>query len=130
MVCHIHLFTGPQPLLSFSITSFKIDASSVPCAHLYYFCLLIFVNVIYSTIMGKLKNGAFGHVSGRIGNLVCYTVNGENLVREVGQNSTPPTERKLANYQRMAVVNQFQKSLLPVLNIGFAKVAIEAGQQR
>jgi hypothetical protein len=78
--------------------------------------------------MGKLKNGAFGHVSGRIGNLVCYTVNGENIVREVGHNSTPPTEKKLANYQRMTVVNKFQKPLLPFLNIGFAKAAMEAGQ--
>ncbi|HKG08209.1 MAG TPA: DUF6266 family protein [Pedobacter sp.] len=78
--------------------------------------------------MGKLKNGAFGHVSGRIGNLVCYTLNGENVVRQVGHNSKPPTEKKLDNYQRMTVVNQFQKPLLPFLNIGFAKAAMEADQ--
>ncbi|HMI02399.1 MAG TPA: DUF6266 family protein [Pedobacter sp.] len=78
--------------------------------------------------MGKLKNGAFGHLSGRVGNLVCYTVNGENVVREVGHNSTPPTEKKLANYQRMKVVNQFQKPLLPFLNVGFAQAAMKAGQ--
>jgi hypothetical protein len=100
----------------------------VPTARLDYFCLVTFVINIYSTIMGKLKNGAFGHLSGRIGNMVCYTVNGENLVREVGQSTTPPTEKKLANHQRMAVVNKFQKPLLPFLNLSFAKAAIEAGQ--
>jgi hypothetical protein len=111
-----------------SSEKFKIDASSVQEVHLGYFLQLIFVANIYSIVMGKLKNGAFGHITGRIGNLVCYTLNGENIAREVGHNSKPPTEKKLANYQRMTVVNQFQKPLLPFLNIGFAKAAMEAGQ--
>jgi len=79
--------------------------------------------------MGKLKNGAFGHLNGRIGNLVFYTLNGENIARISGRSTKPPTEKQLDNYQRMAVVNQFQKPLLPFLNIGFAKAGMDSGQK-
>jgi len=70
--------------------------------------------------MGSLNNGPFGHLTGRVGNLVGYTLNGKNVVRQVGQITKPPSEPKLANYQKMAVVNAFLKPILPVINLGFA----------
>ncbi|TKC04277.1 DUF6266 family protein [Pedobacter frigoris] len=70
--------------------------------------------------MGTLDNGAFGHLRGKVGNLVSYTLNGKNVVRELGQTAKPPTRPKLANYQKMAVVNAFLKPILPLINLGFA----------
>ena len=78
--------------------------------------------------MGKLKNGAFGHVTGRIGNLVCYTLNGENVTRQVGTINKAPTEKKLANYQGLTIANTFQKTILPFINLGFAKAAMQNRQ--
>jgi hypothetical protein len=82
----------------------------------------------YLSLMGKLKNGAFGHLTGRVGNLICYTLNGENITRQVGEISKPATEKKLANYQKMTVTNIFQKTILPFLNVGFAKAAMDKKQ--
>ncbi|TKC02935.1 DUF6266 family protein [Pedobacter frigoris] len=70
--------------------------------------------------MGTLDNGAFGHLRGKVGNLVSYTLNGKNVVRELGETTKPPTKPKLANYQKMAVVNAFLKPILPFIKLGFA----------
>lgn len=72
--------------------------------------------------MGTLNNGPFGHMNGRVGNLVSYTLKGKNVVRAVGKSAEPPSLAKLANYQRMKVVNEFLKPMLAFLNLGFAKV--------
>lgn len=71
--------------------------------------------------MGTLNNGPFGHLNGRVGNLVSYTLKGKNVVRAAGKSAKPPTLAKLANYQRMSVTNTFLKPLLAFLNLGFAK---------
>jgi hypothetical protein len=71
--------------------------------------------------MGTLDNGPFGHLNGRVGNLVSYTLKGKNVVRVAGKSAKPPTLAKLANYQRMKVVNAFLKPMLAFLNLGFAK---------
>jgi hypothetical protein len=71
--------------------------------------------------MGTLDNGPFGHLNGRVGNLVSYTLKGKNVVRVAGKSAKPPTLAKLANYQRMKVVNAFLKPILAFLNLGFAK---------
>lgn len=78
--------------------------------------------------MGKLKNGVFGHLTGRVGNLVCYTLKGKNIARAVGEITKPPSRKKLANYQQMEVINTFQKTILPFLNTGFAKAGLDNGQ--
>ncbi|HMI02180.1 MAG TPA: DUF6266 family protein [Pedobacter sp.] len=71
--------------------------------------------------MGTLNNGPFGHINGRVGNLVSYTLKGKNVIRTAGKNAKPPTLAKLANYQRMKVTNAFLKPTLALLNLGFAK---------
>lgn len=71
--------------------------------------------------MGTINNGPFGHLNGRVGNLVSYTLNGKNVVRAAGSSAKPPTIPMLANYQRMRVVNRFLKPMVAFLNIGFAK---------
>jgi hypothetical protein len=73
--------------------------------------------------MGTLNNGPFGHLNGRVGNLVSYTLNGKNVTRIAGKTSKPPTVPKLAEYQRMRVTNNFLKPMLAYLNIGFAMEA-------
>ncbi|MEJ2882621.1 DUF6266 family protein [Pedobacter sp. GR22-6] len=69
--------------------------------------------------MGILKNGAFGHLNGRVGNLVSYTSKGKNVTRTIGHSDKAPSPAKLANYQKMAVVNAFLKPVLPFINLGF-----------
>jgi len=73
--------------------------------------------------MGTLNNGPFGHLHGRVGNLVSYTLKGKNVTRIIGKTSKAPTKGKLAQYQRMRVINKFQKPMLPYLNLGFAMEA-------
>ncbi len=70
--------------------------------------------------MGTLTNGAFGHLNGRVGNLISYTLKGKNVMRTVGYSSKSPSLAKLANYQKMTVVNAFLKPLLPFINLGFS----------
>jgi hypothetical protein len=65
----------------------------------------------YLSVMGKLKNGAFGHLTGRIGNLICYTLNGQNITREIGTITKAPTEKKLATYDRTMLLLYFPQGI-------------------
>ncbi len=69
--------------------------------------------------MGSLNDGPYGGLSGKVGNLVYYNLKGKNVVRKVGYSSKPPTPAKLANYQKMKVVNEFLRPILGFINVGF-----------
>lgn len=69
--------------------------------------------------MGRLKNGLFGNVTGRIGNLVAYTLNGQNVVRQIGVINVPPSDKQKANYQKMSLVNAFLKPIQQFIKAGF-----------
>ncbi|MCX2453318.1 DUF6266 family protein [Pedobacter sp. PLR] len=69
--------------------------------------------------MGSLNNGLFGAFNGRVGNLVGYTLNGKNVIRVIGHTTKPPTLPKLANFQKMTVVNEFLRKMQGFLKIGF-----------
>lgn len=78
--------------------------------------------------MGKLEGGAFGHVSGKIGNLVSYTLNGKNIVRKIGRQTKPRTDAQLAVWQKLKLVNQFLNPVLGYINVGFSFAAEEKGR--
>lgn len=70
--------------------------------------------------MGSLNNGPYGGLSGKVGNLVYYNLKGKNVVRKIGYTGKPPTPAKLANYQKMRVVNEFLQPILGFINVSFA----------
>jgi hypothetical protein len=74
-------------------------------------------------VMGILRDGITGFVTGKVGDMVFYVLNGENVVRHAGKSIKPRSEAQLANQAKMAVVNLFLKPLLEFVNVGFAYVA-------
>lgn len=74
--------------------------------------------------MGKLKGGPFGGVYGKVGNLVGYMLNGENILRKIGKSSKPLTPARKANCEKMTVVNRFLNTSLRFLNIGFGLAVV------
>lgn len=79
--------------------------------------------------MGKVTDGLLGGISGKVGNLVFYQVNGQTLVRTkpgVGKSSTS----SLQNYhqQSFALAQEFLAPLKKELAIGFG--AFKIGTKR
>lgn len=75
--------------------------------------------------MGKLDNGAYGHVSGKIGNLVSYTLNGTNVIRKIGRSAKPPTNAQRAVQQKLRLVNEFLNPIFGFIKVGFSFAAEE-----
>lgn len=75
--------------------------------------------------MGKLENGPHGHVSGKVGNTVSYTRKGQNIIRTIGVIKKKPTVNQLAVRQRMKLVTEFLKPVLPFINMGFQFVVAD-----
>src|SRR5688572_11454417 len=73
--------------------------------------------------MGKLDNGAYGHVSGKIGNLVSYTLNGTNVIRKIGRSTKPPTNAQRAVQQKLKTVHKFQKPIFEFNKEGLSLAA-------
>jgi len=66
-----------------------------------------------------ISNGVFGTLTGKLGNLVSYQLNGVNVIRHIGKINKAPTLGQLAVRQKMAVVIKFQRSFLTFVNTGF-----------
>ena len=73
--------------------------------------------------MGKLDNGAYGHVSGKIGNLVSYTLNGTNVIRKIGRSTKPPTNAQRAVRKKLKLVNEFLNPIFGFIKVGFSFAA-------
>jgi hypothetical protein len=73
--------------------------------------------------MGIAKNGPFGMHVGKVGNLVYYELNGKNVVREIGQNTKPPTEKQLNVQMQTQLMSVFFSKILPFIKAGFAAEA-------
>lgn len=74
--------------------------------------------------MGKLKGGPFGTVHGKVGRLVSYVLNGENIVRKIGKSSKPLTPARKANCEEMTVINSFLSPSLNFIRSGFRLAVI------
>lgn len=73
--------------------------------------------------MAILKNGLLGGVTGKLGNTVCYMLNGKQVVRMIVKSTKPPTERQLVNRAELALVNGFLKPIKELIKIGYASLA-------
>ncbi|WP_285009407.1 DUF6266 family protein [Pedobacter faecalis] len=69
--------------------------------------------------MAVFRNNLLGAIRGRVGNMVSYVVLGKNVVRMIGQNNKPPTEKQLANRQAMKVICEVLSMAKPFTRIGF-----------
>lgn len=69
--------------------------------------------------MGRLTNGLFGGFHGRIGNLVGYNLKGKHVIRTIGKSKKPLTPARLANCERMKVVNEILKPSIHAIRAGF-----------
>lgn len=77
--------------------------------------------------MGKAKNGPHGFHTGRIGDLVYYVLNGENVVRRIGENLNPPTEKQLRARLDVKIASRFLGKLSAFINVGFGTEPMGAG---
>lgn len=57
--------------------------------------------------MAIADNGPQGRHYGKIGNMVYYTLNGQNIGRKIGRKTKPPTEAQFRHWAAMALVGRF-----------------------
>lgn len=70
--------------------------------------------------MAIANDGPQGPHRGRIGNMVYYDLNGQNVGRQIGRITKPPTENQLKNWEVMKLVPPFLSSMLEFINLGFS----------
>lgn len=68
--------------------------------------------------MATNKNGPYGHPNGKIGNIVFYVLNGQNVSRTIGDPGKP-SRNQLGNQQSMAVTMALLKRMKDFINVGF-----------
>jgi hypothetical protein len=69
--------------------------------------------------MGKAKNGILGPVSGKVGNVIFYVLNGEACMRTLGTRQAPLTPDELVSTSKMTSVMNFFKPIKPFIKLGF-----------
>lgn len=69
--------------------------------------------------MARLKNGILGGIHGKLANLTGYPLNGQHIIRTVGLNTKPLTEKQLFSNLKMAVLMGFFNGLETLLKRGF-----------
>lgn len=77
--------------------------------------------------MGKAKNGPHGFHRGRIGDLVYYDLDGINVVRRIGENLNPPTEKQLRARLVVKMASRFFRELSAFIKVGFGTELIGGG---
>ncbi|AOM78114.1 DUF6266 family protein [Pedobacter steynii] len=68
--------------------------------------------------MATSKTGLYGHPNGKIGNIVFYVLNGQNVSRTIGDPGKP-SRNQLANRQSMSVTMAFLKPMNDFINASF-----------
>ncbi len=76
--------------------------------------------------MGKLSEGISGHVRGKVGGVVFYTANGQNIARSLPR--TPrkkrkPTALQAVQRERFRVMQAWLRPILRLIKVGFGKYA-------
>ena len=69
--------------------------------------------------MAFLTPGPLGRPAGKIGNMVCYLLNGKVVCRSIGKHTKKPTPAQLANRQAMRVTMELLKPMQRFIKHGF-----------
>jgi hypothetical protein len=70
--------------------------------------------------MGIINNGPNGPFIGRMGNMVCYMLNGQNVCRQIGVNNKPPSELQLRNRVATKLSGEFTLVIRDFIETGFS----------
>ncbi len=73
--------------------------------------------------MGKAKNGILGPITGKVGNLSFYQVNGEARVRTIGVRTAEPSALQRQYRNKMGLSIAFSNTMKPFIKVGFANAA-------
>lgn len=74
--------------------------------------------------MAILKKGIHGPFTGRVGNIVGYELNGQNVIRSLpNYTKRKPSPLALINRQRMAAVSTFLKPMQVAIRFGYRNIA-------
>ena len=74
--------------------------------------------------MATIKQGINGAFKGKIGSVIGYQIDGQNIVRMVGKRTKPFTPRELLNQAKIRTASKFLKPIKPYIQFGFARAAL------
>ncbi|MEJ7557426.1 MAG: DUF6266 family protein [Pedobacter sp.] len=72
--------------------------------------------------MGILKHGPNGHLSGRVGKIVYYNLNGQNVSREIGVKTKDWSSAQIGVRSKTSVSSKLFTHFKPFFNVGFSIV--------
>ena len=78
--------------------------------------------------MAIAERGINGPFRGKVGSIVGYTLNGQNVMRSVGRRTRPFTELELLNQAKMKVTSEFLMPIKPFVKFGFRTEAPEGSR--
>src|SRR5690606_18725893 len=79
--------------------------------------------------MAIVEQGINGPFRGKVGSVIGYQLNGQNVMRSIGRRRTKPfTELELLNQARMKVTSEFLRPIKPFVKFGFREVAPEGSR--
>lgn len=73
--------------------------------------------------MALAKNGVNGAFSGKVGSIIAYELNGQNVMRSIGRRTKPYSELERLNQAKMKVVSEFLGPIKLYINFGFKREA-------
>ena len=73
--------------------------------------------------MGITKNGVLGTATGKLKHLVYYELGCKNIVRVIGERSSPPTVGEQRNTGKMKTLMALFSSIKPFIRAGFSSAA-------
>jgi hypothetical protein len=78
--------------------------------------------------MGKATKGILGAVSGKVGNLIFYNLNGTDCVRTIGTRHAALTSGERLNLRKISLLMGVFKRIKPFLKMGFGPAASGTNQ--
>lgn len=79
--------------------------------------------------MAIVEQGITGAFIGKVGTVIGYQLNGQNVMRSIGRRRTKPfTELELLNQAKMKVTSEFLRRIKPFVKFGFREVAPEGSR--
>lgn len=84
--------------------------------------------IYYTKGMVIVKQGINGPFIGKVGSVIGYELNGQNVMRTVGRRTKPFSKLELLNQAKMRVVSSFLAPIKPFVKYGFQREAPEGSR--